>query len=91
MKLLLQRVWLVFDLAEQPSEVDIFGGTCTLIALPLNVTAWLNMATINGFLTILISLLSLAWLSMRVYREWGATKKYMAAQAAQKDLDDEED
>lgn len=90
MKLLFHRFWLLFDLAEKPNEVDIAGGICTGLAIPLNVIPLFTMADLNAFLTILISLLSLAWLSMRVYREWGATKKYIASQA-HNDHTDEED
>lgn len=69
MKTLLLRFWLLFHLAEEPDEIDVFGGICTLIALPLNLTAWFDMAAVNGLLSIIISLLSIAWLTMRVYRE----------------------
>ncbi|OJW76299.1 hypothetical protein [Spirosoma sp. 48-14] len=88
MKLFLLRFWLLFNLADGPDEVDIAGGICTGLAIPLNLIPLFSMQTINGFLTIVISLLSVAWLSMRCYREWGATKKYIATQKAQ---DDEED
>ncbi|WP_080056718.1 hypothetical protein [Spirosoma aerolatum] len=91
MKLLIQRFWLLFELAEQPDEVDIAGGICTGLAIPLNLIPLFSMATINGLLTIIISLLSIAWLCMRVYREWGITKKYIATQGTQPDDNHEED
>ena len=78
---LVQRLWLLFDLAEEPDEVDIFGGFCTLVALPANLTTWLfTMNTLNGILSLVISILSIAWLLMRVYREWGATKEHIQKQ-----------
>jgi membrane protein implicated in regulation of membrane protease activity len=88
MKTILLRFWLIFHLAEEPDEIDIFGGVCTLVALPINLAAWLsNMTTLNAILSLIISLLSVAWLTMRVYREWGPTKEYHHKQRL---LDDEE-
>lgn len=78
MRLLLLRFWLVFNLAEDSDEIDIFGAICTVLAFPLNVTAWItNMTTINAVLSIVMSVLSILWLIMRVYREWDATKDHI--------------
>lgn len=86
MKLIFHRIWLVFDHAEQPDEIDVFGGICTTIALPVNLVAWLSsMNTLNAILSLLISLLSVAWLTMRVYREWGPTKEHYQKQQQESD------
>ena len=86
MKLLIHRIWLVFDHAEQPDEIDVFGGVCTVFALPINLIAWLtNMNALNAVLSLLISVLSVAWLSMRVYREWGPTKEHYRQQKQDND------
>lgn len=87
MKLLLLRFWLVFHLAEEPDEIDVFGGLCTVISLPLNLIAWLNMAQANCVLSLIISLLSVAWLCMRLYVEWGKIKIRKVPQTANDDED----
>ncbi len=74
MNWLFSKFWLTFTLIDDPDEVDISGAFCTVFGLLLNVLGLFTMQQINGVLTIVISLLSISWLSMRIVKEWRGFK-----------------
>lgn len=54
---------------------NLFGFSLTAPALTLNVKGWLFGEHINFILTIIISLLAIAWWSMKIYDQYVITRR----------------